>query len=502
MPSNSLSFNDAYKTWRNRARKYSRNSLIVTILNLLQRRHFDRFEALQRAPWISFLFLKWICQDPYFDRNIGRDVSDSEFNDLRNRLWNLTEGGHTHLSETRPGPLFLRQLINPQIPFQRRLTRGFVREAALLDQLQHDHPLIIMFRGLTGLSPAEFIDFSVAAHGAIANGNLDFSVKWFRPLARIHSGAKIQCFVNCIARTQPELIDFFRGLPESGRNRKVESEYYEFTPLRRYPFLLQGDVLKCWHPKVFERGIEGFVHSVLSEKGKPYIDRFSKIFERHIVDQAERIAPKFYDEAMLRGMLGEESKVPDGLLAWQGTNVFLESKAGLFDDSVLVAGHNRIFADKTSLIRKAIHQAWAVSVGISGNEHAPCEIRLAKNNYLLVITNKDINASRASMLAAMFELGRLEYPNDLAQTLLPLDHVYILFVDDYERLLAGLETGERSLPDILEDCVLRDSDPATSCYHFAMHLDHLKFGELRSCLVTNAFDQSLERLRVGLTGNT
>ena len=58
-----VSFNDVYKAWRNRARKYNLESIVNSGLEVLCEPESDRMRELQKAPWLTMLMVKWACQD-------------------------------------------------------------------------------------------------------------------------------------------------------------------------------------------------------------------------------------------------------------------------------------------------------------------------------------------------------------------------------------------------------------------------------------------------------
>lgn len=495
-----MSFNDIYKTWRNRARRYSRRSILHTSLHTLQLPVADALQQAMRAPWITLLIIKWVFQDDYFDRNCGLRIDGAQFDDLRDKLWNLGDGSIEGIRDTLPGTLFLRRLLNPQVHFGRPHAAGFVREAALIDSLGKQHPLAAMFEQQTGLDAQQLMDLSIAAYGPLSNGQLNFDAAWFSPLRATYSDRVIDSFIAMVSRDEAELTEFLRLLPGHDKKQKLVSELFEFTPLRRYPFFRDGRTLRCWHPQVFSRGMEGIVHSVLSEKGSAYMDSFSKIFEKHVVTEARRAPAEFYGETDLKCILGSDSKVPDGMFSFEDCNVFLESKAGLFGESVMSVGHNSIFSHVMVNVRKAIKQAWAASVGMRRSVRAPTSARQAPCDYLIVVTNKEISASRGPNFAAMLPQGTLDYPSEEARVLLPLEHIYILSVSDYERVITNASAAGRSLSDILRECVVHDSDPTTSCFYFSMHLDRMGLRRGLSPLVSKAFDASMERLTVALGG--
>ena len=144
--------------------------------------------------------------------------------------------------------------------------------------------------------------------------------------------------------------------------------------LKRFPFLRTGAILEYWHPMVFYRGMEGFVHSVLSEAGQDYIDRFSKVFEKHVVAEIRRTGLSFFDEAQLQKLVGREQSLPDALISFPDINVFIEAKAGLFDESVMVTGHSEILAHKTRALHKAVTQGWSASGGLRMAQKAPSQV--------------------------------------------------------------------------------------------------------------------------------
>ena len=309
----------------------------------------------------------------------------------------------------------------------------------------------------------------------------------------------IASFQNSVARTLPELLVFCRSLP--GSNRKVASEYFEFPVMTRYPFLRTDDAMICWHPAVFCRGMEGFVHSVLSEEGHKYMERFGRLFERHVVAEARRVPVPFFDEDTLRGWIAPETEVPEGLLSFACCNVFIESKAAIFHESEMAIGSSKMFAHKTKKIRKAFHQAWATSVSLRRERRAPAAVLDADVDYLLVVTNKEIGASRGTALLSMYPEGTLDYPNDEAERLLPLDHIYVLSIDDFERLTNAAATEQINVPAFLESCVDDDSKTENALHLFEQHL-HRRGASLEfSQVVEKAVDASFARLSESVSRN-
>lgn len=491
-----VSFNDAYKEWRNRARVFNSESVVRAAMQLLHEPTENQLEELKQAPWQTLLLVKWVCQDNHVNQRSGRNISSSELYDLRQRLWKLPERLDLGTRDTFPAVLFFRRLIHSQVGFQRGMSPGFIREAVLLAKLPQDHQLRVLFEKKVGISVLEFIDLTLALYSAILEGKKQLDIGWFESLKPLYSTSAVNNFVSAVSRTFPELVEFFRALPDS--KLKVSSEYFEFPVVSRYPFLRTGNTIECWHPAVFYRGMESYVHSVLSEDGKEdgknYIDTFSKLFEQHVVGEAGKLGVPFIDEVELKAYLPNETKVPDGLLSFSECNIFIEAKAGLFAESVMTVGHSEIFMLKTKALRKAVTQAWSASVFLRNEKRAPQNVLNAKKDYLLIVTNRELSASRGTSLALMYPSGTLDYPNPEAATILPLEHIYVISIEDYERLLAGVVAGNIKLPLFLDECVAADQKAETAVHYFEQHLNSKKVPKKYSELVSAALEDAYSRV--------
>jgi hypothetical protein len=483
-----LSFIDAHKEWRNRARGYSLRSVADCALSILHEDAPTRIAELQKAPWQLLLLIKWTFQDDFNKVDTGAQISRKQMDDLRQELWGLSgrfEGG---ISANKPASLFLRQLLRQQIDFQKEVTLGFMREAVLLGKQPLNSRLRVIFREITGLEVEDFEDLSIALYAAILDKKKSVGINWFSPL-RVAYGDKVDLFLSLVSRDIYGLVEYFRSVP--GARAKVASEYFEFPIISRHPFLRINDDLIVWHPAIFYRGMENLVHALMSERGQSYLAEFTRLFERHVVQESRSVPCQFHDEADLLQWLPNGSKVVDGLMSFDGFNVFVEAKAGMFDESVKVAGNSQIFTSKTEMLRKAMLQARSVSSGLRIAASAPRRVIEAEIEFLLVVTNKEIGVGRGDRL---LEMCGCELPEDEIQGRLPLNHVYFLSIEDYERLLAGLRSGTSDLPSLMTRCVERDSSAESSLFYFSQHLDAERFQRKTSAAIDDALEQANQRL--------
>jgi hypothetical protein len=115
-----------------------------------------------------------------------------------------------------------------------------------------------------------------------------------------------------------------------------------------------------------------------------------------------------------------------------------------------------------------------------------------------VVTNRELNASKGTSLQKIYPIGTLDYPNADARRHLSLDRVYVLSVDDFERLVAAVKNDGVYLPNALARCVADDRDRSTAKFLFHQHLDAQRIRNGRSRLLDAALDDVSRRLESAL----
>lgn len=491
----SRSFNEAYKAKRNQLRKYSLSSIAARVLEALHAESSDRVEALRAAPWHTLLLLKWACQDKMVSFQGAPEMSMEDMNNLRQQLWDMPGEIDHGITGDRPAYLFMRQLLRPQIDFQRRVTPGFVREAALLATQPENSRLRRIFLERTGLAVEAFVDLAFCTYAAVSQRKF-ISSSWFDPL-RSSYGQYVDKFIDLVSADLKGLTVYFRSIP--GSDQRVTSELFEFPLIKRYPLVRVNGGYAVWHPMVFFRGMEGMVHSIMSESGADYMKEFGGIFERHVVDQARTLSPDFWDEDGLRAMVPAGTKVADSLLSFPGVNVFIEAKAGIFNESVMVVGNKTFLKSKTEMLWKAVSQARLASDGLRKASIAPPQVLDAKEEFLLVVTNKELSAGRADRLLKMY--GGEEGIEDPVNASPPLSNIYFISIEDYERLVCAADELDGGIVGFLRNCVLQDEDPRTQVFYFSQHLDAAGVPLDRSDMVKRAIEHADARLKGLLLGN-
>lgn len=486
------SFLQAYKGIRNRLRKLHPESVVLTILKQLHTPTNSKFDDLKRIPWHLLLIVKWTCQDSMAGKQSKELATHMDIDELKQTIWDLPENTSKTDLEKTPIRLFMRRVLRVQAAFQKGATLGAFRESAILMNQQSNSSLVKMFTKETGLTPQEYLDFTILAYAAVSTGNQSLHPDYFKQLLNLYDSDKLIAYLDCMSADFAKLTKYVRSLPDA--NKKVYSEIFEFPVLSRYPFYKHQNMYLCWHPAVFMRGAEGLVHAALSKYGQAYIDRYSRAFEKHIVATTRHCVQEFLDETEISKLLPKNSKVVDGLISFAGMNIYVEVKAGLYNESLMTSGERRTFAHKTKSLITAIHQAWEVSSNLRVEKKAPDQILNSESEFLLIVTNRELTAGTGKKLSQIYPEETLQTPDSSVSDRLPLENIYVVSVEDFERLIMSAKNNDIDLPKFLNKCKVHDSKPDTMVFYMQQHLEQSKLPNYVSHIVDECYKTAFARI--------
>lgn len=497
-------FEDRYRQFRNRIRKFSLNSIVQQTLRITALPPDDIVESLQRLPWLPMLIVKWALLDRMVYIDVGLPMSQQELTGLVNELWNF-DSDLVKPPRHETAHLLIRPRVFVQAEFQRGPTYSFLRIPALLARLPGEHSLRKLFEAQWGVTPEQFSDLATALLIArLGEGKPGFTREFFAPLAADYGNEPIDKILRMFARdiaglreelARSELKD--DGVTPKPRRR---SELLEFPYFKRFPLLKTNDnTYFVWHPTVLARALDEAVHLRFSDAGEAYTRPFSKVFEDYVVEIAHSMYPNLRTEADIKAALGPTSKAVEAIIPFEGCTVLIEAKMGLYPDEVITLSVPEIIRHKFRDLRKAVNQGATVAEllhtgTLQLNGVLPTEI-----NYLLVVTSRDMYLGRGEVLDAMCQPTGIAYPTDLAKRLLPLAHVFYLSIDSFEHLLALMKSGIDQLPKVLQAAVERNRNPVTASYWLEPHGKRVVGDE--TSIVTKAWEASLARLEKALGGN-
>lgn len=483
-----LTMEAAYKQIRNKLRKLSPQSVVAEVLNLLEEvSGKDNLSDVSKAPWLLLLIVKWALQDRMAGTQSDRSATSQDIRDLAQVLWELPG----KLRQTPEVHLMMRQVLRSQLLFQQLYLSGIIREAAVLLNVPSAQSIRRVFQERTGVSVEAFIDLSLVLLGLLIKEKKRATLVTSLDCYRDHYGDDaIESFLNLISRDFEGLTEYLQSLPDATNKKPIE--LFEFPVQSRFPYLRSNGMIICWTPMVAFHGFANIIHSALCEISQKQAKSFGSAFEDYVGMLLETINPTVYSEGKLNNYIPEDQKVTDFLIARPSCNIFVEVKSGVFGEKLMSTGDSAILQNRLSSINRAIEQGWSSSHGLRANSETPELIRKATVDYLLIVTNKELMVGRATRLEKLYG-EKILPPGGYKEHRLPLENIYVVSIDDFERMIIAESKGELDLPEFLADCVQADADASTATFLIEQHLSSRGIPQRASEIVRTELDRAIAR---------
>lgn len=487
-----MDFDQAYRKIRNILRKFSANSIVEQALVSLWTAKASVLAQLESMPWLTLLLVKWALEDKLVQPTVGPKISAEQLESLRQTLWNIRGIGED--PGRKPNAyLMFRSLMYVQVEFQRKETLSFMRWPALYARLPYTHRSRQQFRAAIGMEPDTFITLTYSLYAAVLTRGVPFQSTWLAPWRPAY-GKAVDQVMELFTADMAGLRKWLSAKNAGGKNRG-RHELYEFPYLKRMPLLrIKEGLVHCWHPLVFARGVEEAVHLRLAEQFEDeYTYSFSKVFENYVTELANDSGLPSLVELEYKKLVGGDAKAVEVIIDADDCNVLVEAKMSLFADDVLIQDSEMTIFNKTKRVRDAIDQGWRVGKII--REQAALGARFQKSqDFLLVVTSRELLLGSGDMLAKLFPAGRFGYPDDEAATRLPLLNVFILSIEDYEHLMGCVRAGEVNLAQLLKQAAQANERGDTARMFFSDFLRPYTKAWTRPKVIDAAMDASEARM--------
>jgi hypothetical protein len=445
--------------------EYSAISVISVALEGLAQHKPWTFPDLQAMPGLTLLLVKWALQNPSCGIYLGKSITIREFDNFRQRLWNLTGMAKSGSENTYA---MVRSILSVQIDFQRRSPWGFMRWPSLLAKLAPNHPSRAQFFNAFGISPEDFIDACWILQQPLQGGNLEIGPKWFASIPDCYKDSVVR-ILRTIGR---DVLELRENLTSHWSTYQPSSwELFESPFAKKYPLLNIGEnSWRLWHPAMFERGMEEAVHLGLTHLGSEYTEVFSRVFEAYVVDLASEMMPDHISESKWKAAMGHNAPSVEAILPAGSVNIFVEAKMSLFHDAALIEDTELGLSRRLERIIYAVEQGWKVSKLLRQRPREFPTRTEACEEYLLIVTNRELNMGSGQSLERLISDGRLQCPDADTQARLPLQNVFIMSVEGFEHLQQTVIHGKVELLDVLRSAKAANADASTAAMYFDDHL--------------------------------
>ena len=430
-------------------------------------------------PWICLFLLKLAMQE---SGEGGRDMATGEFGVLANKLFHMQhlacpiELGEVHL--------MLRPMILQQAWYQGDVVSDIrVMTRQMIWYFDEDAPYAKIFEASYGVPLKEFylislyLDIIVADNAkGIVGINLYEMIFFLTPTIPLKS---IICYFLLVSVRSQDLPRFFRAHGIHG-DLHQQSEYFQTTPLRKKPVLLDGDNLFIYNAKLFSRSAGMMVPDLFKKiPNWGFKDHFGPTMEKYLGSIFSASSITYLSESELNQCC-RNSNVVGGKMADYlvpgALNIFFESKAiepgdivsSVFDPEILRAHLKGSFIKGIEQCQESVHRLHLTK------EYAFSDFAC------VVITHEDFWFASADDVANFID-------PDLGTRMgvkyggipVPFSNILFVTIDAVEHIFEAVSQGEIDLESFILDCIETLKTPEGKRFTMSHMIQDKLAGKLR-----------------------
>lgn len=406
-------------------------------------------------PWTCLFLLKLAMQE---SSGNGRDMAKAEFGILANKLHKIQ-----HLAcPIADGniQLMLRPMILQQAWYQGEVVSDVkTMTRQIIWYSDEDSPYNKKFFETYGLSLRNFylislyLDITIAdkAQGIIG---INLYQLIFNLTPTISLKDIIRYFLVIAVRSQDLPAFFNEHWVRSEDKQHQQSEYFQTTPLRTKPVLLDGDNLFIYNTKLFSRGVSTLIPELLKKISNwNFKDHFGPAMEKYIGSLLAASSIEHLSEKDLKKCC-QKNNIPRGKMAdflIQGSiNIILESKAiepgdivsSVFNPEILRSHLQKNFIKGIEQCQESIKRLRLTK------EYAQAEFAC------VVVTHEDFWFASADDITKYVD-PELEARvlNDHGCIPLPFTNILFITIDAVESIFEAVSKKQTDLGSFLQDCI-------------------------------------------------
>lgn len=439
-------------------RKYRPDSVLNMVLS-----HFHGAGKMENPvmgmPWIALFLLKLCMLEGHRG---GKVISSKEFYKLTQRLYRMQILA-CPIQPDAPGVFLLkmRAFIAQQAGYQRETVeemRALTRQ--MIWFADGDGFYSREFERIFGLSLESFYYIAfylvvVVADKAkgIVGLNLFDMLFCLCPRIPIDHLMRFLVLVGVRSEDLPEFFEMARIKDETNQ----QSEYFQPTPLRHKPVLIDGNNILMFSGSLFSRGMSSIVPDMLKKHLKSEFkqSQFGPEMERYIGSLMVASGVEFIPEEELKKFLAvrnvAKGRTADYLIPGD-VNILIESKAIEPGDIVACVADPEILRS---------HLSDSFIKGLEQGQETVYRLRKTKEYadgefIVVIITHEDFWFSNGGDIAEQVDVGLTERLKEKFGYLpLSLENTLYVTVDDFENVLAHQQEGLASMSEVLKLCAER-----------------------------------------------
>jgi hypothetical protein len=458
---------EEYKTIRNKLRKYGLHDILSHAFDYIYPLEVSKVERAQKLPWLVTLILKWVLLDDMVSLNKKIKLNRHRFREILEQVHQLST--KTRMPQDFDSTkLFMRAMAYQQFIYQEEFSLSrFSRQIALFSELPDSHTIKRKFNDNCGIELNLFLDLSlITVFGFLNTDKKSINNDFFQNFSSKCSQDDINNFLALISKPIVEIREVLR---QKGCQR-LASEYFAPSLFIEYPLIQDGDNHFCVHPNLLFRCLENLIYDqIKSWNDSKSLQKFQQSFESYVGNTMKYYKLFHFTEKQIQDSYGRSGGQIDFVIAESESNVFIDAKGVEMPDQGKVTHSADILKDKSVHIIKAIKQAHEVLNKIS-EESDKGLLRFKKENFLIVVTFKELNIGNGSMLYEAVAKEKLDKLFSQYKELIPVENMYFVTIDEFDLLCDLAKQEQKELNHYLIKAREDDKEPQTSCFVMGMHL--------------------------------
>ncbi len=457
---------------RNKIRKYSKDSLLNSCLEILRKSETPQFYNI--AIWDIFLVLKWTMI--YAEQSNRLKIADQLAIQRITEDINKLRMQHSLFSLNKNPDLIkvLSLLTYHQSYLQFTVWEDcFSRQMALFSRKQFND----WFLTSTGISIHQFTVLSFILWVYTSPKSLkkkNFSYNGLINSDFIDIASKFE--TNDIVIKFLDLLsirfDDMDKLINNGNNIvSPVFQTFEITVFAKFPFLLYNNNRIVIHKKLLNYTINFFIYDYLKEYyNEKFTEQFGEIFEKYIEFGLKEISANYKTEKKLKTELPTNSKCVDFIV---DDDILIECKAIELKPYPSVNPNNEVIYSwlKGSVVKAYSQQMMTIANLISST----------KIKYGIIITYKETyfgngyDAWESFLKEPTEEFARKE---NLNISLLPPSNLFFVDISTWDRIVQIIKEKDIALKEILDFAKKNNEDKLSTKFSFRMHIENIETGPL------------------------
>lgn len=449
--------------------RYEHFSIIENLMAILISNKGDEIDILRRMPWLQLFFLKLALQGESGRRKINR----GQLTALMNRLHSF-QADAAQLDEGDI-ELKLRPMLMQQMWYQGGENHALLTMFRQRLLFQKANPWYGQkFKEATALALDNFYIITIFLmlrtqnHKATA---LEINLaELLHKLCPAVSPSQVASYFQLLGVRTCDLALFMR---QHNLKDVYPSEYFQDTPMRFRPILINGDQFLIVDIQLFLTSITEFVPLFL--KTIPaHKDQFGKDFEHYLQTLLRTTGLKIWSEgqeiSQFYSRHGIKGKIVDYLATSNDRVILFESKAVEPSPVVKTSASAEILERnlRPSFI-KGIKQGIETAFHLASTEEFN-----NKKFSLLIVTHTDFGIYGGRWIADHVDKDLPKWVSDnFPSSPLDLDDIFYCTVADIEDLARGHSSSAFDICEILEQATTRDVEPPHRKMVFRQQLSKL-----------------------------